>query len=103
MHGALCAKLQQQTNWQVGVGTEGSIRGIVGGKGGGDTVIGAGTAYGEDGPRVRYHIYQEVSSGIGTAEEKTDGRYITVDIYTICMYACFTAWRNYMGWGLVKK
>ena len=68
---AWCAKLQQQTDWQVGVGTEGSIRGMGGGNGGGDTVIGAGTAYGEDGPRVRYLMQQGASSGIGTTEDMT--------------------------------
>ena len=68
---AWCAKLQQQTDWQVGVGTEGSIRGMGGGNGGGDTVIGAGTAYGDDGPHVRHLLQQEVSIGISMAGDET--------------------------------
>ena len=65
---AWCAKLQQQTDWQVGVGTEGSIRGIGDGSGGRDTVVGAGTAYGVDEPRVRYLLQQRFSTGTALDE-----------------------------------
>ena len=71
---AWCAKLQQQTDWQVGVGTEGSIRGMGGENGGRDAVVGAGTAYGEDGPRERHLLQQEVHTGIGTMLGETAER-----------------------------
>jgi len=67
--GGWCAKLRQQDDWQVGVGTEGSFRGTSSGDDqtgaeDRDHVIDAGVAYGEDETRLRSLLQQSVSAGM---------------------------------------